>query len=88
MMQDSKKMNEMLNDVTQYIMRPSVKYARALGTYVSYDIAAYDTFERDYTAIVLDVTPDRELALQMCERFNRYRLDPCQLEEAIQDMLA
>ena len=86
-MQDSKTMAYMLNDSIQYIMMPKIRYAPDAGTYVSYDIAAYDCFDHDIVTIVWDVTSDRNLALCMCADFNRYQLSPCHLKEAIHDML-
>ena len=86
-MQNPETMSYMMNDLTQYIMMPKIRYAAGIGTYVSYDIAAYDCFKRDIVSIVWDVTSDRELALRMCEMFNRYQLSPIHLEEAIIDML-
>lgn len=86
-MQDSETMAYMMNDLTQYIMMPKLRYARAVGTYVGYDIAAFDCYARDFVEIVPDVTSDRDLALRMCERFNRYQLSPCHLLDAIHDML-
>lgn len=67
---------------------PKLRYRPDIGTYVSYDIAAYDSFERDITAFVFDVTSDRELALHMVEQFNRYQLSPDHLEDAVLDMLS
>lgn len=86
-MQNSETMSYMMNDLTQYIMMPKIRYDTGIGTYVSYDIAEYDCFKRDIMAIVWDVTSDRDLALRMCERFNRYQLSPIQLEDAILDMI-
>lgn len=86
-MQDSETMAYMMQDLTQYIMMPKFRYARVVGTYVSYDIAAYDCFARDIVAIVPDVTADRETALRLVEKFNRYQLDPCHLMDAIHDAL-
>lgn len=77
----------MMKDLTQYIMMPKIRYAPGIGTYVSYDIAAYNCLQRDTIAIAWDVTSDRNLALRMVGKFNRYQLDPCHLEEAIFDML-
>lgn len=77
----------MLKDMIQYIMLPKIRYAPEIGTYISYDIAAYDSFEHDIVAIVWDVTPDRNLALRMCGHFNRYQLAPCHLNDAVLDML-
>lgn len=87
-MQDSEAMAHMMKDLTQYIMTPKIRYAPGIGTYVSYDIAAYDCFERDIVAIVWDATSDRNLALRMVGKFNRYQLAPCHLKDAILDMLA
>ena len=87
-MQNPETMSYTMNDLTQYIMMPKIRYAPGIGTYASFDIAAYDCFNRDIVSIVWDVTSDRDLALRMCERFNRYQLSPIQLEEAIIDMLA
>lgn len=86
-MQDSKTMARMMKDTIQYIMMPKIRYAPGIGTYVSYDIAAYDCFERDIVAIVWDVTSDRNLALRMVGKFNRYQLAPCHLKESILSML-
>jgi len=86
-MQDSKVMANMLKDLTQYILVPNIRYARGIGTYVSYDIAAYDSFYRDIVAIVPDATSDRNLALRMTSKFNRYQLSPCHLYDAVLDML-
>ena len=86
-MQTSKEMAKMLNDTVWYFPRPSIKYDRDIGTYVSYDIAAYDCFERDILEIVLDVTVDRVKALSMCEQFNKYNLSLIHLKEAILDIL-
>lgn len=86
-MQGSEKMAFMMNDLTQFIMIPTIRYSTGIGTYVSYDIAAYDSFERDIVAIVWDATVNRNLALRMCQKFNRYQLSPLHLEEAIIDML-
>lgn len=87
-MQDPAAMGNMMKDLTQYIMMPKIRYAPGIGTYASYDIAAYDCFERDIVAIVWDATSDRNIALRMCQKFNRYQLDPIHLEEAIADMLS
>ena len=86
-MQNPETMSYMMNDLTQYIMMPKIRYTAGIGTYVSYDIAEYDCFKRDIMTIVWDVTSDRDLALRMCEMFNRYQLSPIHLEEAIIDML-
>ena len=86
-MQDSKAMARMMRDQTQYIMMPKIRHARETPTYVSYDIAAYDCFSRDIIEVIPDVTSDRNLALRMCGRFNRYQLEPCHLKDAIYDML-
>ena len=86
-MQTAETMAKMMRDMVQYIMMPKIRYSRETGTYVSYDIAAYDCFQRDIVAIVPDVTPDRNLALRMVGKFNRYQLEPCHLYDAILDML-
>ena len=86
-MQNPETMSHMMNDITQYIMMPKIRYAPGIGTYVSYDLVAYDCFKRDIVSIVWDVTSDRDLALYMCKRFNRYQLSPIQLEDAILDMI-
>lgn len=86
-MQDSETMARLMKDMTQYIMMPKIRYAQEIGTYVGYDIAAYDCFQRDIVAIVPDVTSDRNLALRMCGKFNRYQLEPCHLYDAVLDML-
>ena len=86
-MQNPETMRHMMTDRTKYIMMPKIRYAIGIGTYASFDIAAYDCFKRDIVSIVWDVTSDRDLALCMCERFNRYQLSPIQLEDAILDMI-
>lgn len=87
-MQDPAVMAYMMKDLTQYIMLPKIRYAPGIGTYVSYDIAAYDGFKRDFVAIVWDATSDRDLALRMVGQFNRYQLSPIHLKDAIADMLS
>ena len=79
-------MNNMC-DLIQYIVMPKIRYAPDIGTYTSYDIAAYDCFSLDIVEIVWDVTPDRNLALRIVERFNRFQLSPIHLKDAILDML-
>ena len=86
-MQNPETMSHMMNDLTQYIMMPKIRYAPGIGTYVSYDIATYDCFKRDIVSIVWDVTSDRDLALRMVGQFNRYQLSPIHLKDAIADML-
>ena len=86
-MQNPETMSHMMNDTTQYIMMPKIRYAPGIGTYVSYDIAIYDCFKRDIVSIVWDVTSDRDLALRMVGQFNRYQLSPIHLKDAIADML-
>ena len=51
-MQDSETMANMMKDLTQYIMMQKFRYAQDVGTYVSYDIAAYDCFARDRKSVV------------------------------------
>ena len=80
-------MSYMMNDLTQYIMMPKIRYAPGIGTFASYDIAAYDCLNRDIMTIIWDITSDRDLALRMCEMFNRHQLSYIHLEEAINDML-
>lgn len=87
-MQGSDTMAYMMNDLTQYFMMPSIKYELGIGTYVSYDIAAYDSLVRDIVSIVWDATSDRNLALRMVGQFNRYQLSPIHLKDAIADMLS
>ena len=84
---DLETIKSIMDNSYQYIMISSLKYASGIGTYASFDIAAYDCFKRDIVSIVWDVTSDRYLALRMCERFNRYQLSPIQLEDAILDMI-
>lgn len=86
-MQSASVMSFMMRDLTQYIMMPKIRYAPDIGTYVSYDIAAYDCLQRDIVEIVWDVTADRSLALRMVGKLNRYQLSPIHLKAAILDML-
>ena len=86
-MQNSKVMARIMKDQIQYMILPKIRYAPGIGTYASYDIAAYDCFVHDIVEIAWDVTPDRNLALRMVEQFNRYQLAPIHLEDAVLDML-
>lgn len=86
-MQPPARLACMMRDLVQYIMLPRIRYAPDVGTYVSYDIAAYDSFAGDIVQIVWDVTPDRNLALRMVGKFNRYQLSPIHLEDVIRDIL-
>lgn len=76
-----------MDDMIQYIMMPKIRYAPGIGTYTSYDIAAYDCFARDIVQIVWDVTSDRNLALRIVGKLNRYQLSPIHLLDVIQDTL-
>ena len=76
-----------MNDLTQFIIMPKIRYDQDIGTYVSYDIAAYDCFKSSIVEIVWDVTSDRELALNICEKFNRHQLSTVHLKDAILDMI-
>ena len=87
-MQDPAVMAYMMKDLTQFIMLPKIRYAPGIGTYVSYDIAAYDCFKRDIVSIVWDATSNRDLALRMVGQFNMYQLSPIHLKDAIADMLS
>ena len=84
---DLETIKSIMDNSYQYIMISSLKYASGIGTYASFDIAAYDCFKRDIVSIVWDVTSDRDLALRMVGQFNRYQLSPIQLEDAILDMI-
>lgn len=84
---DAKTIKSIMDNSYQYILISSVKYATGIGTYASYDIAAFDIFHRYVDDIVFDVTSDRNTALRIIEKFNRYQLSPIHLEEAIMDML-
>ena len=53
---ESKKMPHVARDIAQYIMIPRIRYAREIGTYASYDIAAYNSFARDIVSIIPDVS--------------------------------
>ena len=86
-MQNSETMANMMKDLTQYIMMPKFRYAQGVGTYVSYDIAAFDCFERDIVALVPDVTADRDAALHIVGQLNKHQLSPIHLNDAILDML-
>ena len=84
---DIETFRRIMDDSYQYIMIPSVKYERGIGTYASYDIAVFDILHRCVDDIVFDVTSDRELALKIIERFNRHQLSPINIKEVIIDML-
>lgn len=87
-MQDERMMETMMTDLIQYIMMPKLRPDKRVGTYVSYDIAAYDCMIHDVVAVSEDVTADRELALQIVSALNRYQLSPTHINEAISDMLS
>lgn len=61
--------------------------APELGTYHTYDIAAYGDLWRDPLAVVRDAALDGELVLRMVQTFNRCRLSPLHLKDAVLDML-
>lgn len=86
-MQTKAEMKRMLQDLTQYIMIPSIKHSPELGTYVSYDIALYDFHTHTTVELVADVTADRNRALELVELFNRCQLSPVHLKDAIEDKL-
>lgn len=86
-MRKAKIDSRIARDIIQYIIIPKIKYAREIGTYASYDIAAYSSFSHDIVAIVPDVSSDRDTALHIVEMFNRHQLSHIHLEEAIHDML-
>ena len=86
-MKDYKRMRQMLKDSVQYVMVPQARYAQGIGLYVSYDIVAYDSTKRDIVAMAPDVTADRNTALHIVGKFNRYQLSPIHLKEAIDDAL-
>ena len=85
---DLETIKNIMDNSYQYIMISSLKYAPGIGTYASYDLAAYDCFKRDIVSIVWDATSDRDLALRMVGQFNRYQLSPIHLKDAIADMLS
>ena len=87
-MKEPSKIANMMKDLTQYIMIPSIKYEPGIGTYASYDIALYNFFKHDIVSIIFDATSDRDLALRMVGQFNRYQLSPIHLKDAIADMLS
>ena len=86
-MQDPQEMARIMRDTIQYIMVPSLKYAQGAGTYASYDIAAYDSFNRDIVSISLDVTSDRDRALRIVGTLNQHQLTPDHLEKSVLEML-
>ena len=85
--QTEKQMAFMLQDQVQYIMQPKIRYTPETGSFVSYDIAAYDCYTDGIVETVRSVTADRNFALQLVEKFNRCQLSPCHLRDAILDML-
>lgn len=85
---DQETIKRIMNNSYQYIMISSLKYESGIGTYASYDIAAFDIFHRCIDDIVFDVTSDRDMALRIVEKINRYQLSPVHLEEAITDMMS
>ena len=73
--------------VAYYFMFRRKQNAPEIGTYLSYDIVAYDHLIDRPAAVIRDVTPDGDLAYRMVERFNRLDLPLIHLKDAVLDML-
>jgi len=70
-----------------YFMIPEKRNAPDLGTYRTYNIAAYGKMYRPPVAVVRDVSTDAELVVRMVCAFTRNELDPIHLKDAVLDML-
>lgn len=70
-----------------YFMFPQKMYAPEIGAYNTYSIAVYGFLHEPPIRIVRDVSPDGELVFCMTQAFNRHKLSPLHLLNAIQDML-
>ena len=78
----------MANEHIIYIMITHKKYAPDLGTYFSFDIAAFNCVEHRIVEIVRDATADRDAAEHIVMALNQYLLSPIHLSEVIHDMLS
>ena len=70
-----------------YFMFRRKNYAPEIGTYYSYDIAAYGPLIMGPVQMIRDVSVDAELVFRMVMAFNKYSLSPLHLKDAILDML-
>lgn len=61
-------------------------YSDELGSYLSYGIAARDD-ENQTVLSVSDVSPDEQFVAGLCDRCNRYLLDPIHLFDVISDSI-
>ena len=60
--------------------------SKEIGTYTTYGVTVQDDESRTILS-VSDVSPDREFVIGLCDRCNRFQLDPVHLFDAIYDSL-
>ena len=77
----------MTNEFIIYMLITHEKYAPDIGTYDSFDIAAFNCIEHRIVEIVRDATVDRDTAEHIVMALNQYQLSPIHLSEVIHDML-
>jgi len=71
----------------RYIMVSERLHSRASGTYLSYDIVAWDVSAHAVVVRARYVTTDRELALHITEMLNQYRVPPQHMADAVKNLL-
>ena len=72
--------------VTYFMFRRKAN-APEVGEYITFDIAAYGCLWNDPLVILRDVALDEALVFRMVQTFNRCRLSPLHLKDAVLDML-
>ena len=78
----------MANEHIIYMLITHKKYAPDLGTYFSFDIAAFNCIEHRIVEIVRDATADRDAAEHVVTALNQHLLSPIHLRDVIHDMLS
>ena len=78
----------MANGHIIYMLITHKKYAPDLGTYFSFDIAAFNCIEHRIVEIVRDATADRDAAEHVVMALNQHLLSPIHLRDVIHDMLS
>jgi len=72
--------------VIYFIIRET-RNAPEIGTYRTYNIAAYGRMNRPPVQVIRDVSTNAELVVRMVCAFTKYSLDPIHLKDAVLDML-
>ena len=74
-----------MDDKVNYRIREQTRHLPGIGSYISYDILAYNSVQT--IAIVPDVSTDKSFMLKMVQCFNDYELSLIHLYDVILDML-